>query len=48
MLPKRVKTSKPEDEHKKCGLYAEILYKAHINPRRKRNQVLAIALHNNN
>ena len=24
----------------------EILYKAHINPRQKRNQVLAIALHN--
>ena len=30
----------------KCGLYVEILYKAHINPRHKRNQVLAIALHN--
>ena len=40
-----MKTSEPEDEQK-CGPYAEILYKAHINPRCKRNQVLAIALHN--
>ena len=32
MLPKWAKTSKPEDEQEKCGLYAEILYKAHINP----------------
>ena len=47
MPPKWAKTSKPEDEQEKCGLYAEILHKAHINPRHKRNQVLAIALHNN-
>ena len=31
MPPKWAKTSKPEDEQK-CGLYAEILYKVHINP----------------
>ena len=41
-----MKTSKPEDEQIKCGLYAEILHEVHINPRHKRNQVLAIALHN--
>ena len=46
MLPKLAKTSEPEDEREKCGLYAEILHKVHINPRHKRNQVLAIALHN--
>ena len=41
-----MKTSKPEDEQIKCGLYAEILHEVHINPRHKRNQVLVIALHN--
>ena len=41
-----MKTSEPEDEQEKCGLYAEILHKVHINPRHKSNQVLAIALHN--
>ena len=35
MLPKWAKTSEPEDEWEKCGLYAEILYEVHINPRQK-------------
>ena len=46
MPPEWVKTSEPEDQQIKCGLYAEILHEVHINPRHKKESSIAIALHN--